>query len=41
MTIILKAFKNIIKTPVQGIVTTKRITDYYCKTSARNDWLIS
>ena len=33
MTITLKVFKNIMKTPVQGIyiVTTKRITDYIAK----------
>ena len=41
MTIILKVFKNIMKPPAQGIVPTKRITDYYCKTSSQNDWLIS
>lgn len=41
MTIILKVFKNIMEAPVQGIVATKRITDYYCKTSSQNDWLIS
>ena len=31
MTIILKVFKNIMKTPVQGMVTTKRITDDIAK----------